>query len=83
MKCRNGEFLRHFQQAGVVGDGADDDYGFVRRGDFLTGAAGGEHGEPAKGEWGTVRAGHEEAAENDFVEVGVGFACARGVSRGA
>lgn len=69
MKCRNGEFLRDFQQAVVVGDGADDDYDFIRWGDFLTSAAGGEHGEPAEGEWGTVGAGHEEAAENDFVEV--------------
>ncbi len=69
MKCRNGKFLGHFQQAGIIGDGTDDDDGLVCWGHLLAGAAGGEHGEPAEGKRGTVGAGHEEAAENDFVEV--------------
>ena len=69
MEGRDGEFLRHLQQAVVVGDGADDDDGFVRWSDFLAGPARGEQGEPAEGEWGAVGAGHEEAAENDFIEV--------------
>ena len=69
MKCRDGEFLGYFQQAVVVGDGTDDDDCFVRWSDLLAGAARGEQGEPAEGEGGTVCAGHEEAAENDFVEV--------------
>ena len=69
VKRRNGELLGHFQQAGVVGDGTDDDDGFVCRGDLLGGAAGGEHAEAGEGEGGAVRAGHEESAENDFVEV--------------
>lgn len=71
---RDGEFLGHFQQAGVVGDGTDYDDGFVRWGHFLAGAAGGEHAEAGEGERGAVGAGHEEAAENDLVEVGVRFA---------
>ena len=79
---RNGEFLGHFQQADVVGDGADDDDGFVRRRHLLARAAGREHGEPAEGERGTVGARHEEATENDFVEVGVGFTCTSSVRRG-
>ena len=66
---RNGEFLRYLEQAGIVGDGADDDDGFDCRGNLLAGAAGGEHGETAEGEGGAVGAGHEEAAENNFVEV--------------
>ena len=82
MECRNGEFLGHFQQAGIVSDGTDDDDGLFRWGDLLAGAAGGEHGESAEGERGTVGAGHEEAAENDFVEVRVGFAYVGGVRRG-
>lgn len=69
MECRDGELLRYLQQAVVVGDGADDDYDFVRWCDFLAGPARGEQGEPAEGEGGAVGAGHEEAAENDFVEV--------------
>ena len=75
MECRDGEFLGHFQQARVVGDGTDDDDGLIGRCNFLTGAARGEHGEAAEGEGGPVGAGHEEAAENDFVEVRIGFAC--------
>lgn len=75
MERRNGEFLGHFQQADVVGDGTDHHDGFVRGGDFLARAARGEHAEAAEGEGGTVGAGHEEAAEDDFVEVRVGFAC--------
>lgn len=69
VKCRNGEFLRYFEQACIVGDGADDDNGFDCWGYLLAGAAGGEHAETAEGEGGAVGAGHEEAAENDFVEV--------------
>ena len=69
VKCRNGKFLGHFQQAGIVSDGTDDNNGFLCWGHFFAGAAGGEHGEPAEGERGTVGAGHEEAAENDFVKV--------------
>ena len=82
MERRNGELLGHFQEAGVVGDGADDDDGFVCRGNLLGGAAGGEHAEAGEGEGGAVRAGHEEPAENDFVEVGVGFSCVGGVRIG-
>ena len=66
---RDSELLGHLEQAGVVGDGADDDDGLVRRGEFLAGAAGGEHGEAAEGDGGAVGAGHEEAAEDDFIEV--------------
>ena len=80
---RNGEFLGHFQQAGIVGDGTDDDDCFVCSGGFLGGAAGGEHAEAGEGDGGAVRAGHEEPAENDFVEVGVRFPCAGGVRTGA
>ena len=80
---RNGELLGHFQQAGVVGDGPDDDDGFVCGGDFLGRPAGGEHAEAGEGEGRPVRARHEEPAENDFVEVGVGFACGGGVRIGA
>ena len=80
---RNGELLGHFQQAGIIGDGTDDDDRFVCGGDFLGGAAGGEHAEAGEGEGGAVRAGHEEPAENDFVEVGVRFSCVGGVRIGA
>lgn len=72
---RDGEFFRHRKQTDVVGDGADDDDGFLCRGDLFARAAGSEHGEAGEGERGAVGAGHEEAAEDDFVEVGVGFAC--------
>lgn len=80
---RNGELLGHLQQAGVVGDGTDDDNRFVCRGDLLGGAAGGEHAEAREGEGGAVGAGHEEPAENDFVEVGVRFPCMDNVRTGA
>ena len=72
---RDGELLRHGEQTGVVGDGANDDDGLGRRGNLLARAAGGEHGEAGEGERGPVGAGHEEPAEDDFVEVRVGFAC--------
>lgn len=74
---RDRELGGHGQQADVVGDGADDDDGLVGgRGALLVGgaAAGGEHGEAGEGERGAVGAGHEEPAEDDFVEVRVGFA---------
>ena len=82
MQRRDGELLGHFQKAGVVGDGADYDDRFVGRGDLLGNAAGGEHAEAGEGEGGAVRARHEEPAENDFVEVGVCFACGGGVRIG-
>ena len=77
---RNSKLLRHFQQTGVVGDGTDDDDRFVGRGAVFgcATAAGGEHAEAGEGEGGPVRARHEEPAENDFVEVGVCFACGGG-----
>ncbi len=68
------ELLGHGEQARVVGDGADDDDGLGGRGELVGGPAGGEHGEAGEGEGGAVRAGHEEAAEDDFVEGGVGAA---------
>lgn len=83
MERGNGKFLGHFQQAGIVSDGTDDHDGFVRGCQFLAGAARGEHAEAGEGEWGPVGARHEEAAENDFVEVGVGFACVGNVRRRA
>ena len=75
MECRNGEVFGHFQQADVVRDSTNHNDGFVRGCGFFARAAGGEHAEAAEGEGWTVGAGHEEAAENDFVEVRVGFAC--------
>lgn len=79
---RDRELLGHFEQARVVGDGADDDNGLVGRGHLLAGAARREHAEAGEGERGPVRARHEESAQNDFVEVGVGFACGCGVRWG-
>ena len=72
---RDGEVLGHREQTGIIGDGADDDDGLVGRGHLFARAAGGEHGEAGEGERGPVRAGHEEPAEDDFVEVRVGSAC--------
>lgn len=66
---RDGELLRHLEQTGIVSDGADDDDGLVRRGEFLGSAARGEHCEAAEGDGGAVGAGHKEAAEDDFVEI--------------
>lgn len=66
------------EQAGVVGDGAHDDKGALGRRHFFGGAAAGEHGEAGEGEGRAVDAGHEEAAEDYFVEVGVRTTCAVG-----
>ncbi len=60
------------EQTGVVGNSADDNEGALGGLHFFGGAAAGEHGEAGEGEGGTVDAGHEEAAEDYFVEVGVG-----------
>ena len=61
------------EQAVVVGDGADDDDGFLGGGGFVGWVDG--HGDDAgEGDGGAVDAGHEEAAEDDFVEGGVGAA---------
>lgn len=63
------------EQAGVVGDGTHDNEGALGWLHFLAGAAAGEHGKAGEGERGAVDAGHEEAAEDYFVEVGVRTAC--------
>lgn len=69
MECRNGKFLRHFQQADIISDGTDNNDSFVRGCNFLAGTTRGKHAEAGEGEGWTIGAGHEEAAENDFVEV--------------
>lgn len=66
---RHGE-LGHGEQAGIVGDGADDDEGAGR-----VGRVGGVSGEFGEGEGGAVDSGHVETVEEDAVEVAVGAAC--------
>ena len=63
------------QQASVVSYGADYDKRALGWGHLFASAAAGEHDEAGEGHWGAVDAGHEEAAEDDFVEGGVGTAC--------
>ncbi len=62
------------KEAVVVGDGTNHNYGlvFVGLGVFLSGSFGHNSQD---GHWGTVDAGHEQATENDLVEVGVCAAC--------
>lgn len=63
----NGQ-LRDGQEAVVIGDGSHDDDGLVLV--FLCGTLGlGDGYEAGKGDGGTVDAGHEQAAEDDLVEV--------------
>ncbi len=64
------------KQAVVIGDGADDDYGLVGVGRVL-GVGAGDVDDAGDGHGRTVDPGHEEAAEDYFVEVGVGAACGR------
>lgn len=62
------------EEAVVVGDGSDHDDGLALV--FLCGAlALGDGYEAGEGDGRSVDAGHEEAAENDLVEVGVGTTC--------
>jgi hypothetical protein len=58
------------EEAVVVRDGANDADGFVFV-RFLRGLRGDFTGDAGDGHWGAVDAGHEEAAEDDFVEVRV------------
>ena len=74
VESRDGEF-GDSEKTSVVCDGADDDESAVRGSEFFAGAAGGEHGQAGEGHGGAVDAGHEEAAEDNFVEGGVGAAC--------
>lgn len=67
--------FRDCEEAGVIGDGAYDDEGALGGLELFAGAAAGELGEAGEGEGWAVDAGHEEAAEDDFVEVGVGTTC--------
>jgi hypothetical protein len=62
-----------FEKAVVVGDGADDADGLVFVG-FLSGLGGDFAGDAGDRHGGTIDARHEEAAEDDFVEVGIGAA---------
>ena len=73
-ESRDGEF-GDGEEACVVCYCTDDDEGAVSRGELLAGAAGAEHAQAGEGHGRAVDAGHEEAAENDFVEGRVGTAC--------
>jgi hypothetical protein len=70
---RNGQ-LGDGEEAVVVGDGAHDDDGLVLGGVVGALGVGGAY-EAGEGDGGAVDAGHEEAAEDDLVEVGVGTTC--------
>lgn len=68
--------LGNGEETVVVGDGAHNDDGLALV--FLCGTlALGDGYEAGNGDGRAVDAGHEEAAEDDLVEVGVGTACAR------
>ncbi len=71
---RDGEF-GDGQEAAVVCDCAYDDESAGCGLELGGSAAGSEHGEAGEGEGGAVDAGHEEAAEDYFVEGGVGATC--------
>lgn len=79
---RDGD-LGHGEQARVIGDGADNDDGFVagdvggRVGVGFGGGVGGVAGEAGEGERRAIDAGGEEAAEDDAVEGGVGTTLGR------
>lgn len=66
-ESRNAE-LGDGQETVVVGDGADDDDGLV------VGLLGDVGDDPGERHGGPVDAGHEEAAEDDLVEGGLGAA---------
>ena len=66
----------HREQAVVIGDGADYDDDLVSVGRVF-GVGAGDVDDAGDGHWGTVDPGHEEAAEDYFVEVGVGAACGK------
>lgn len=68
MEFRDGE------KAVVIGDGADYDNGLVGVGGVI-GAGAGDVDDARDGHGWAVDFGHEEAAENYFVEVRVGAAC--------
>lgn len=66
-ESRNAE-LGDCEETVVISDGADDDDGLA----LLLGTVLDDSGD---GDGGSVDAGHEETAENDLVEGGVGSAC--------
>ena len=69
--------LGHVEQAIVISDGADYDNGLVRVGGLL-GVGAGYVDDAGEGHGWAVDLGHEEAAKDYLVEVGVGAACWRG-----
>ena len=74
MQRSNGEF-GDFQHTNVIGDGADHD---KRLGVF--GCVRGVSSESRKRKRRAIDAGGKEAAEDDFVEGGVGAACPKHVN---
>jgi len=70
--------LGYNKETVVICDGADDGDGLVGVG-LLCGLGGDFGGDTGDGHRRAVDAGHEEASEDDFVEVGVSSACKEAV----